>query len=603
MALTSPQDDFFGSGYIGMNPYHQGAMDRLSRLQILDGIMTNQGSAGDPSGGRGIVPPAGAKNTSAVSTPYSGRMGGFGSAQGAMTYGQNMLFPNVATARKGDDDPAPKDPKNPPDDNHGCAEGSSWQQFEDGTWGCRPNGAGGGTGGGKDPGGTTGGSGPCAQAGNPPTCPTGYQVRCINGSWACIPVGAGGGDGFNPNSAPGISPDMGAIRNALQGYFLQSFGNKNNPYEPGFSLDTGVTTPQALQNMFNFSRYEIPTQVSRLDPAFGSAQSELGFNYAPNMNGLDSIIGSLMGGGGAQNAMQIAQTGGVPDITNALGAIRTKGLMDLEDTLAQTREQYGSLGLGAGSDVSEALARGASRGIADINSQQSQLIASIMSQGTQNRLGAINALSGLGGTAGNLTLGGIGAGTQAALGSAGVRNAAGGLINNLVGTGVGGYNAASQNLLGLGQLSLAQQQWQKQMEYQDWLRTQQFGPEFQAALAYSTAFPPTTGGGGASNAAILGGSAIAGGASILAAMLSDRKAKTNVKKLKGSVLNRLRELPLYKWSYAADPEGLTHMGPMAQDWKETFGVGDGTHIHPIDVVGVMLASMKDLAKEVRLATA
>jgi hypothetical protein len=53
------------------------------------------------------------------------------------------------------------------------------------------------------------------------------------------------------------------------------------------------------------------------------------------------------------------------------------------------------------------------------------------------------------------------------------------------------------------------------------------------------------------------------------------------------------------WHYDED-QGLgteKHLGPMAQEFKRVFGVGDGKTIAMVDVVGVMLASQKALAKE------
>lgn len=62
----------------------------------------------------------------------------------------------------------------------------------------------------------------------------------------------------------------------------------------------------------------------------------------------------------------------------------------------------------------------------------------------------------------------------------------------------------------------------------------------------------------------------------------------------------IRRLELRKWQYKGD--GVTHMGPMAEDFKDIFGVGDGITLHPADVFGVCLAVMKALASEGKRAT-
>lgn len=52
----------------------------------------------------------------------------------------------------------------------------------------------------------------------------------------------------------------------------------------------------------------------------------------------------------------------------------------------------------------------------------------------------------------------------------------------------------------------------------------------------------------------------------------------------------LRELPLFKWRYKG--EKTKHMGPIAEDFKKIFGVGDGKTLHLADVMGVTLASAR-----------
>jgi len=73
------------------------------------------------------------------------------------------------------------------------------------------------------------------------------------------------------------------------------------------------------------------------------------------------------------------------------------------------------------------------------------------------------------------------------------------------------------------------------------------------------------------------------------------------KKLHGeapTVLDKLADLPIYSWEYTEPSlvDGQMHMGPTAEDFRDTFGVGDGISIHLIDVMGVGLAAMSEMAQ-------
>jgi len=74
-------------------------------------------------------------------------------------------------------------------------------------------------------------------------------------------------------------------------------------------------------------------------------------------------------------------------------------------------------------------------------------------------------------------------------------------------------------------------------------------------------------------------------------MKSDRDSKENITEFDPSKVQRaLKKLPITKWNYKGDD--TKHIGPMAQDFKKAFGVGDGKTIHAVDIMGVMLASRK-----------
>ncbi|HTL75484.1 MAG TPA: tail fiber domain-containing protein [Casimicrobiaceae bacterium] len=77
---------------------------------------------------------------------------------------------------------------------------------------------------------------------------------------------------------------------------------------------------------------------------------------------------------------------------------------------------------------------------------------------------------------------------------------------------------------------------------------------------------------------------------------SDRNAKEDIAEVDPSaVLAKLSVLPISTWRYRTDALGVTHMGPMAQDFREAFGLGaDDKHIATVDADGVALAAIKAL---------
>lgn len=80
---------------------------------------------------------------------------------------------------------------------------------------------------------------------------------------------------------------------------------------------------------------------------------------------------------------------------------------------------------------------------------------------------------------------------------------------------------------------------------------------------------------------------------------SDQSAKHDITGVDPSeVLDRVRKVPISTWRYNDDP-GTLHMGPMAQDFHATFGLGDDpTGISAIDADGVALAAIQGLLEKV-----
>ncbi len=77
---------------------------------------------------------------------------------------------------------------------------------------------------------------------------------------------------------------------------------------------------------------------------------------------------------------------------------------------------------------------------------------------------------------------------------------------------------------------------------------------------------------------------------------SDRNLKENVATIDGKeVLTRLAGIPVSSWNYKNQGPSIRHIGPMAQDFKAAFNVGESDRfISMVDSGGVALASIQGL---------
>ncbi len=84
---------------------------------------------------------------------------------------------------------------------------------------------------------------------------------------------------------------------------------------------------------------------------------------------------------------------------------------------------------------------------------------------------------------------------------------------------------------------------------------------------------------------------------------SDVNKKKNIVEVDPqSVLQKVSQLPISTWQYKNQTDGVTHMGPMAQDFRKAFGLGlNDITISDTDVAGVALASIKALTNELKSA--
>ena len=81
---------------------------------------------------------------------------------------------------------------------------------------------------------------------------------------------------------------------------------------------------------------------------------------------------------------------------------------------------------------------------------------------------------------------------------------------------------------------------------------------------------------------------------------SSRTFKTNFEGVDSNdILERLAALPIATWEYKDSDEGR-HMGPVAEDFHEAFGLGDNDHyISGTDARGVSMAAIQGLYELVR----
>lgn len=81
---------------------------------------------------------------------------------------------------------------------------------------------------------------------------------------------------------------------------------------------------------------------------------------------------------------------------------------------------------------------------------------------------------------------------------------------------------------------------------------------------------------------------------------SSRTLKTGIEPINGtSLLEKVLSLPLYHWRYTASPAQERHVGPMAEDFRKIFQLGqDDKSLAPGDIAGVTLGAVQELARKV-----
>ena len=83
--------------------------------------------------------------------------------------------------------------------------------------------------------------------------------------------------------------------------------------------------------------------------------------------------------------------------------------------------------------------------------------------------------------------------------------------------------------------------------------------------------------------------------------MSDRNRKKNIAPADtDAILKKVSELPIATWTYLNEPSDVRHLGPMAQDFHASFGLGnDDRTYHSVDAHGVALAAIQALEHVVK----
>lgn len=77
---------------------------------------------------------------------------------------------------------------------------------------------------------------------------------------------------------------------------------------------------------------------------------------------------------------------------------------------------------------------------------------------------------------------------------------------------------------------------------------------------------------------------------------SDRNLKSNFSGVNPRfILQRLASVPIQTWNYNFESKNVRHLGPVAQDFRAAFGLGDGDKtINTVDANGVAFAAIQGL---------
>jgi hypothetical protein len=106
------------------------------------------------------------------------------------------------------------------------------------------------------------------------------------------------------------------------------------------------------------------------------------------------------------------------------------------------------------------------------------------------------------------------------------------------------------------------------------------------------------------NGALTTGMVAGGGANSFSA-ICERRLKQNIHEIEyQDILNKVNNLPLYKYNYIGNNPAQKNISPMAEEWHEQFGFLDGglksdKVIESMDAISIALCSVKALNEQVK----
>ncbi|MEM7196402.1 MAG: tail fiber domain-containing protein [Pseudomonadota bacterium] len=82
--------------------------------------------------------------------------------------------------------------------------------------------------------------------------------------------------------------------------------------------------------------------------------------------------------------------------------------------------------------------------------------------------------------------------------------------------------------------------------------------------------------------------------------VSDVNLKGNFNEVdQQDILQKVVDMPVEYWNYTADGQSIRHIGPMAQDFRNAFGLGDSEkRIHMVDANGINVAAIQALHQKI-----
>jgi len=81
---------------------------------------------------------------------------------------------------------------------------------------------------------------------------------------------------------------------------------------------------------------------------------------------------------------------------------------------------------------------------------------------------------------------------------------------------------------------------------------------------------------------------------------SSRTLKTDFGDVdENEILDKVSDLDILQWRYKDEDPSVSHIGPMAEEFQQLFGLGDGRTLNMVDTTGIAFAAIQGLREENR----